>query len=182
MTFLTLSHESLISEMGVAPRLNATSTHKQDTHTLRCTLHGLQGIRQTPLTSTTAVRMLAEGAATAAAWPEARISAPDMTGIAIRQLMLLVHGTRTAQRGPLDRPQSSTACWIKDMMKSPHAILLTGSSQRIRPYVGRPETASLRRHRAKLQQIADCRLQISDDGSRLTGVPGQTKMRGSKLK
>ena len=166
MTFLTLSYESLVSEMGVAPRLNATSTHKQDTHTLRCTLHGLQGIRQTPLTSTTAVRMLAEGAATAAAWPEARISGPDMTGIAIRQLMLLVHGTRTAQRGPLDRPQSSTACWIKDRMTSPRAILLTGSSQRIRPYVGRPETASLRRHRAKLQQIADCRLQISDDGSR----------------
>ena len=148
-----------MSEMGVAPRLNATSTHKQDTHTLRCTLHGLQGIRQTPLTSTTAVRMLAEGAATAAAWPEARISGPDMTGIAIRQLMLLVHGTRTAQRGPLDRPQSSTACWITDRMTSPRAILLTGSSQRIRPYVGRPETASLRHHRAKLQQIADCRLQ-----------------------
>ena len=129
VAFLTLSYESLMSEMGVASRLNATSTHKQDTHTLRCTLHGLQGIRQTPLTSTTAVRMLAEGAATAAAWPEARISAPDMTGIAIRQLMLLVHGTRTAQRGPLDRPQSSTACWIKDMMTSPRAILLTGSSQ-----------------------------------------------------
>jgi len=114
---------------------------------------------KTPLTSTTAVRMLAEGAATAAAWPEARISGPDMTGIAIHLLMLLVHGTRTAQRGPLDRPQSSTACWIKDRMTSPRAILLTCSSQRIRPYVGRPETASLRRHRAKVQQIADCRFQ-----------------------
>ena len=95
MTFLTLSYESLVSEMGVAPRLNVTSTHKQDTHTLRCTLHGLQGIRQTPLTFTTAVRMLAEGVATAAAWPEARISGSDITGIAIRQLMQLVHGTRT---------------------------------------------------------------------------------------
>ena len=72
MTFLTLSYESLVSEMGVAPRLNATSTHKQDTHTLRCTLHGLQGIRQTPLTSTTAVRMRAEGAATAACGGVAR--------------------------------------------------------------------------------------------------------------
>ena len=62
---------------------------------------------KTPLTSTTAVRMQAEGAATTEARPEARISGPDMTGIAIRQLMPLVHGTRAAH-------STGTACWIKD--------------------------------------------------------------------
>ena len=119
---------------------------------------------KTPLTSTTAVRMQAEGAATTEARPEARISGPDMTGIAIRQLMPLVHGTRAAS---LHRHSPWHSLLDKGQQDDrPRAILLTGSSQRTRPYFGRSETASLRRHRAKLQQIADCRLQISDDGSR----------------
>ena len=92
-----------MSEMGVAPRLNATSTHKQDTHTLRCTLHGLQGIRQTPLTSTTAVCMLAEGAATAAAWPEARISAPDMTVLPIKRVGIIIFHNATASRAGTEK-------------------------------------------------------------------------------
>ena len=108
--------------------------------------------------------MQAEGAATTEARPEARISGPDMTGIAIRQLMPLVHGTRAAS---LHRHSPWHSLLDKGQQDDrPRAILLTGSSQRTRPYFGRSETASLRRHRAKLQQIADCRLQISDDGSR----------------
>ena len=66
---------------------------------------------KTPLTSTTAVRMQAEGAATTEARPEARISGPDMTGIAIRQLMPLVHGTRAAHS---TGTAHGTACWIMD--------------------------------------------------------------------
>ena len=139
-------------------------TNKTRTHA-HCTLLGLQGIQQTPLTSTTAVRMQAEGAATTEARPEARISGPDMTGIAIRQLMPLVHGTRAAS---LHRHSPWHSLLDKGQQDDrPRAILLTGSSQRTRPYFGRSETASLRRHRAKLQQIADCRLQISGVGGSL---------------
>ena len=137
-------------------------TNKTRTHA-HCTLHGLQGIQQT-LQDTTDIDNSSAHASGGCGYYGGATGGEDLRARHDRDRDPPAHAigaryTRSSlhRHSLLDKGQQDDR---------PRAILLTGSSQRTRPYFGRPETASLRRHRAKLQQIADCRLQISDDGSR----------------